>query len=221
MAPQGTRRRNRQKLRRHELRDAARELFIDRGYRGTTMEQVARHAGYSKRTVYLDYRSKDEIFIDVCLEGGELLLEKLSDARGNGISVEEGIDRLLDVYIAFSRDHREYFRMIFSEATPEIIAQCTPELRDRVAELERSCLQVVVDLVDRAVREGIIPDTDPWAVAGIFLGTATGIILLSMGGSQSVFSKETLESLVKNAIWTLWRGLGIRDADSKAERSQS
>lgn len=207
MADQATRKNNREKSRRDELLDAARELFFRDGYRGTTMQQIAGHAGYSKRTVYLDYLNKDELFISVCAEGGEFLLDKLSRSPAGDMSVEESIDRFLDVYVDFSRDHREYFRMIFSESTPDIIANCTPKLRARVAGLERACLGVLVELTKQAVKEKIIPPIDPWEAAGIFVGTATGIILLSMGGSQTVFSRETLESLMKNAIRTLWRGL--------------
>ena len=207
MPTQATTRKRRLRNRRDEVLDAARELFIINGYRGTTVEQIARHAGYTKRTVYLDYLNKDELFITVCAEGGELLLANLGQIQDDGLSVEEGIDRLLEVYVEFSRDHSEYFRMIFSEASPEIIANCTPGLRERVADLERACLKVMVEFVERAVREEVIPPTDPWEVAGIFLGAAAGIILLSMGGSQTVFTKKTLESLVKKAIRTLWKGL--------------
>ena len=55
--------------------------------------------------------------------------------------------------------------------------------------------------------EGHIPAVDPWDTAGIFIGTATGIILLSTGGIQTVFSQTSLESLAKKAIWTFWSGL--------------
>jgi len=80
-------------------------------------------------------------------------------------------------------------------------------LRTAVAELERACLGVLVYWSEQAMQKGIISRLDPWEVAGIFVGSATGIILLSMGGSQTVFSQKTLESLVQKAIWTLWKGL--------------
>ena len=43
--------------RREQVLGAARELFVAKGYRGTTIQEIARRAGYSKRTVYLDYQS--------------------------------------------------------------------------------------------------------------------------------------------------------------------
>lgn len=45
-----------------ELLDAALTVFGQRGYRATTLEQVARHAGVSKGTVYLYFASKDALF---------------------------------------------------------------------------------------------------------------------------------------------------------------
>ena len=109
--------------------------------------------------------------------------------------------------------------MIFNEATPEVIANCSEGLRERVAELERACLNVLVTWAQRAMREEVIPEDDPWEVAGIFVGTVTGIILLSMGGSQTVFSKKTLEVLVKKAVWTLWKGYQIPEPNREIQET--
>jgi len=212
------RRRERRKIRREEFLDAARGLFFKKGYRGTTIQQIATQAGYSKRTVYLDYLNKDELFIRVCVEGGELLLMKLTEARLEDLSVEASIEQMMSAYIAFSHEHSEYFRMIFSESTPEIVANCPAELRDRVAYLERACLGVLVDWTERAIRERLITQIDPWEAAGILFGAATGIILLSLGGVQTVFSKEGLESLVEKAVRILWEGLRVADRPAGADR---
>ncbi len=219
MTPQPVHTDGKKKNRRDETLAAARDLFFKQGYRGTSILQIAQRAGYSKRTVYLDYRNKDELFMTVCEEGGRLLLEKLRRIPHDRLSVEDAVDRFMKVYVTFSRNHGEYFRMTFSEATPEIIANCSEPIRVRVAELERACLDVLVSWAERAMREEIIPRVDPWEVAGIVVGTATGIILLSMGGSQTVFSKKTLESLVQKAIRTLWRGLRIPEAAPEAEKT--
>ena len=199
----------RSERRRHEILAAARTLFFEKGYRGTTIRQIAEAAGYSKRTVYLDYPSKDELFLTLCAEGGLALLGKLRAIPAVDLTVEDCIERFLDVFVSFSRDHSEYFRMIFSEATPEIIGGCTPALRERVGQLERACLGVVVAWAERAVRDQRIRAVDPWETAGILVGTATGIVLLSLGGSQTVFSKETLEDLTRSAVRTYWRGLSL------------
>jgi len=197
-------------VRREEVLEAARILFFERGYRGTTIQQIAARAGYSKRTVYLDFLSKDELFITVCAEGGALILAELERAILENPPLAEAVDRLLERFVLFSREHGGYFRMIFSEATPEIVAHCSEELRDRVAILERACLQVLVHCVERASAEGLIGPVDPWDVAGILVGTTTGITLLSMGGSQTVFSQKSREDLVRQAVHAYWLGLRVQ-----------
>jgi AcrR family transcriptional regulator len=206
MPVQNNHRKKRNRDRREEILGAARSLFFEKGYHGTTVEQISKRAGYSKRAVYLDFLNKDELFITVCAEGGELLHEKLNQIPRNEMPFESAIDQFVKVYIEFSRDHGEYYRMIFSEATPEIIANCSEELRERLDRVERACLGVLVEWAERAMREGIIPKMDPWEAAVAFFGSATGIIQL-FRGIQVIFSREALESIVRRTTWTLWRGL--------------
>lgn len=189
--------------------NAARALFFEKGYRGTTIEQIARKAGYSKRTVYLDFSNKDELFIQVGAEGLELLLTQLAKIPYLEYSAKECIESFIKIYIRFSRQHSELFQMIFRETTKEIIDNCPEDLRKRVASLEHACLGAIVAWANKAMDDGSMRKVDPWEVAGMAVGSATGIILLSMGGSQTIFSKKTLESLVKKAVWNIWLGLSL------------
>lgn len=45
-----------------ELLAAALELFVEKGFAATTVEEVARHAGVSKGTLFLYFTSKEELF---------------------------------------------------------------------------------------------------------------------------------------------------------------
>jgi AcrR family transcriptional regulator len=70
-----------------ELLAAALELFTERGYAATRLDDVARRAGVSKGTVYLYYSSKEELFKAVILEGLVPVLERgekmLAQHRGS------------------------------------------------------------------------------------------------------------------------------------------
>jgi AcrR family transcriptional regulator len=59
-----------------ELLAAALELFVERGYAATRLDDVARRAGVSKGTVYLYYPGKEELFKAVVREGLLPLLER-------------------------------------------------------------------------------------------------------------------------------------------------
>ena len=47
---------------------AARALFLEHGYAGTTMEEIAAAAGLTKRTLYNNYADKDALFSEIVAE---------------------------------------------------------------------------------------------------------------------------------------------------------
>src|ERR1700674_4704610 len=75
-APNAPRWERRKDARPAELLAAAVELFVERGYAATRLDDVARQAGVSKGTVYLYFASKEELFKAVVREGLVPLLER-------------------------------------------------------------------------------------------------------------------------------------------------
>ncbi len=69
--------------RREEILAAARDLFYEKGYQNTTVEEIAEAAEISKGTVYLYFASKDELYVSVILEGFGGTGEK-AGSRGRG-----------------------------------------------------------------------------------------------------------------------------------------
>jgi AcrR family transcriptional regulator len=52
-----------------EIQDAALDLFVEKGFAATRLEDVAQRAGVSKGTVYLYFDSKDDLFKSVIRSG--------------------------------------------------------------------------------------------------------------------------------------------------------
>ena len=76
-------------MRERQLLELAEELFAERGYAGTSMDELCRRAGVTKPVVYELFGSKDGLF-RACLEGSASALAEVitdavraqSDARG-------------------------------------------------------------------------------------------------------------------------------------------
>lgn len=187
------------------LREAARELFLEKGYAGTTMELVSRRAGFSKRTVYLYFKNKDDLLLEVASEGLERLRASLDDVDVDALAYEDAIQTIMERYIRFASDDPQYFRFIFQEATQAMISNASEALQDRMANLERACLRVPARLVERGIAEGIVPPVDPQEAAIVFWGTVTGIFLLSVGGSQTVLPDNRL-GIIRQALLVLYHG---------------
>jgi AcrR family transcriptional regulator len=74
----------------HELVDAALDLFVEKGFAATRIDEVARRAGVSKGTLYLYYASKEELLKAVIRErlSTEIAAAALTVAEHRGSSAE-------------------------------------------------------------------------------------------------------------------------------------
>lgn len=63
--PPRTQRADKARLTRRSMIDSARELFIEQGYAGTTMDQIAEQAGVAVQTVYYTFRTKGRLLCEV------------------------------------------------------------------------------------------------------------------------------------------------------------
>ena len=65
--------------------EAARRVFLERGYHGATLEQIAAEAGFTKGVVYSQFDSKADLFLALLeLRIAERALENVERRRGPG-----------------------------------------------------------------------------------------------------------------------------------------
>ncbi|GII66226.1 TetR family transcriptional regulator [Sphaerisporangium krabiense] len=76
----------------HRILDTAGELLLRWGYDKTTIDDVARSAGVAKGTIYLHWKSREELFTALLRRDRVRLLEQVRDGlarRPGGVSVRE------------------------------------------------------------------------------------------------------------------------------------
>ena len=71
---------------------AAERLFAEKGIEGTTMDDIAREAEYSKATLYVYFQSKEEIINAILLSSMILLQKKIREAIARSTGWYEGYD---------------------------------------------------------------------------------------------------------------------------------
>ena len=54
-------------LRRQQIQEAAKELFLLKGFNSSTMEDIAKKAELSPATIYLYFKNKDELYVSLNL----------------------------------------------------------------------------------------------------------------------------------------------------------
>jgi len=71
------RRAKEKEARRNQILDAARALLFEKGLQATSINQIAKQAELGVGTIYIYYRSKEEIFAELQEEGLEILFARI------------------------------------------------------------------------------------------------------------------------------------------------
>lgn len=94
--------------------DAALEVFSAHGYRGSTVDQIARRCGMSKPNLLYYFRRKHDIYIAVLERTLADWLEPLRALDAHGDPLSE-ISRYISAKMAMSRDRPEASRLFANE----------------------------------------------------------------------------------------------------------
>ena len=119
--------------RRRQLVAVAGEMLLQKGYRATTMDDVAQCAGMSKKTVYQLFSAKSELF-DALL--AEWLAPFTIPVESDGRSPREVLIEVLCRLVNFTLSERQIsmFRLLIAETSQSediAVATATPVCRAR------------------------------------------------------------------------------------------
>ena len=106
-------RRARERLAREEaIVAAAEKVFLEKGFEEASMDEIAKEAEFTKRTLYQYFPSKESLFFAVVLRGFRKLAACLEEA---GKAAKDGFHKVRDTflaYCAFCREHPDTFKLI-------------------------------------------------------------------------------------------------------------
>jgi len=201
----------RKEARPEEITAAALELFVERGYAATRLEDVAARAGVSKGTVYLYFDNKEELFKAVVREG---LVSPLVAMKGLADSFEGPTIELLRVLVCGWWEKIGSTRL---SGIPKLIIGESgnfPELaRFYVAEVVEPGHEVVASIVRRGVARGDFRDVDPDLTARLIAAP----LLLSMLWQHSLaaHSRQRVDPLayLESHLDMLARSLAARGSE--------
>jgi TetR/AcrR family transcriptional regulator len=103
------RREDEKERRRAEILDAAEALYVDKGWEGLTVDQVARSARLSRALVYVYFRDKEDLLFAIGERAMRLLRARFTAAlatRQNGMDQIEAIGR---AYVGYAHEFPHYF----------------------------------------------------------------------------------------------------------------
>ncbi len=187
--------------RRTSILRAARDAFSRLGFTVATVDDVAERAGIAKGTLYLYFRSKEEIYLACLLEEVHELMRQSREEMEAEPDLRSKLKAYFRVRFEFCEKHEAFYRIYQAEYSGLFMkGRAIP--KEFRALLEQS-LDYMTEVMERAVKSGEIRKVPARSAASAVLDMSRGIAEKRLLGFSHLSPSEELDFLVE----FIWRGL--------------
>ncbi|MBF6631631.1 MAG: TetR family transcriptional regulator [Comamonas sp.] len=192
------REKNRQAKRQAVLSTAA-QMFNERGFHATSLDDVAARLGVSKPTLYYYVKSKDQILLECVRQGLEMTLEGIEASRQAGGSVLDQLEACMRVYAQIVT--MDFGMCLIRVGDEQLPTDSRNELRRMKAQIDLAFRR----LVEAGVQQGLLAPCDPKMTAFMIAGALSWIgRWYDAGGAYSP------EEIADQAVQILLQGVIVR-----------
>ncbi|MCB9639793.1 MAG: TetR/AcrR family transcriptional regulator [Myxococcales bacterium] len=202
---------------RGELREpilaATASLFLEKGYEGLSMRQIADAIGYTATTIYRYFANKDELLFALVEEGFMRFVQSLLQASR---SKTEALPRLLAIgkaYVLFGIENPLHYRLMFMQRHDLLM-----ESRDCEATAPIRSFSVLTDAVEYAMKQKALRQGDVLRVSHMLWAAVHGLTTLYMAIPRMSLPGP-YELIVEDMLNNLLAGLAMPEAWSVRELS--
>lgn len=197
--------------RRQQILAASKQLFADRGFHQTTMEEIANAAELSPGTIYLYFKSKDELFAELSLGVIQYFngrLEKM--AVKETMTVQQKLagikDILQDICTFDSFILVTALKLHSNETLKKLSPRLINELRKQAGKVGGHLSRIFSEGIDN----GIFVDRNPETLTAIIWGIFSGMVLINEMQESFTAHVNDLPKTLENAFEVFARGIQKR-----------
>lgn len=107
-----------EKFRCQAIRDAAMRVVARKGYDHVTVQDIADEAGIAKGTVYLYFKSREDILEKTMTLSFSELQTRIREAIETGGTFAEALGRVVETQLQYFEEKQEFFRLYLAMAEP-------------------------------------------------------------------------------------------------------
>jgi len=193
------------------LLEVAAKRFASAGYRQTTLEEIARHAGVAKASMYRYFENKQELLTKIFLKVVNSFARGIQPLLTAPLPPEEKLRRAVQGLVRNMGENVALFTVFYSEE-----ADLPPRLRAEVMEVRRNFAASLENILRQGVAQGAFRDMDAKLVVYAIMGMC-GWLHKWYGPSE-----ERLEDVAAAFVGLIERGClasrGAAEKDCLADR---
>lgn len=155
------------------IAEKATELFAQKGYAATTLEDICSAAGISKGSLYYHFKSKDVLFLYLLENNQQELQQKWQQGIAKATSAKEKLYFLAD----------QYAEMVQAPLAIEefLSSQQNSKVYEQLSTFRSSGFPIIEEIVEEGIAKGEFQQDDPVQLAKIIGGILDGLDLSADG----------------------------------------
>jgi len=190
-------RREREKEARIEsIQKVARRLFAKKGVENTTMAQIAEEAELAKGTLYLFFRSKEELLYTLMEPYLQRFLEQVQEVTHRDRErADRTLLRLTDVFVRSYEEDPDPYQIMLEYKAERVVPLFTEERAERLKDLMRKNLEAVEGVILRGIEQGIFRKVNARVTATVIWTQLLGICQFEQNrdyDGKQTYLRETL-----------------------------
>ncbi|ENZ82261.1 MULTISPECIES: TetR/AcrR family transcriptional regulator [Caulobacter] len=187
--------------------EAAKSVFLERGYDSASMAEVSARVGGSKQTLYSYFASKEDLFVAVMIEKGAAQVQPLFDILHENDNLAEAIHDFVLAFLRFiTTDEVVAFRrIVYAEGAKSDLGKLFYENGPK-----RGWTRMAEDF-EQAMDAGRMRRADPWtAVYQLHALCEAGPVQRLLEGSGGPIDEATLLAVADAATDTFIRAYEVQ-----------
>jgi AcrR family transcriptional regulator len=172
---------------RQRIIDSCRELAHKKGFRSLTVDEIARWAGVSKRTVYRRFSSKDEILEAVVDDFLQAVAQQSDQVIHSGQDVTMVMRQMMNYLITGDKS-------IISQRVLEDLSRYYPQLWQKIDDFRMDRIKLVIALAEQ--QRSIRTEVDPLIFSTIILLAIKTIIDPEFLVKNQLNFQDAMEQLI-------------------------
>lgn len=177
----GRRKKEPESTHRENIAMAAESLFMRGGIEATTMNDIAKKAGYSKATLYVYFADKEEIISFLVLKSMKTLYSHISEAVDGQSTAKEKYCKICRALAHYQEQYPLYFVLALGEINVDFDKENYLPLEKETFEVGEQINHKIEEFIHGGIKAGEIqPDIPVLQTAFLFWGALAGLIQMSV-----------------------------------------
>ncbi len=185
---------------REKILESAIECFAKTGFDRTKMDDIANLSDVSKGTLYLYFKSKEDLFYGICQSS----LKKIKDQLNGMLITKENLASDAEkFYDYFQKEVSSYHNLVLLEMS--VMATRNPRLKKVLTQHRVNRHQVISEFIEVQIKKGFArKDIDKDAIASGLIGLYEGLVINKVMGVEDSTNRKAWSDTIR----AIFAGIG-------------